>query len=141
MKIVIKQNVIEACARATHEVYRAYCIALGDTSQTSWEDMPESEKSSAMNYVTESLDGATMEQLHESWLAEKRATGWKFGTVKDLKKKEHPCFVSYTDLPFAQQVKDHFFASTVSEMMRALGGHGGLRASSEILTGNKSPVQ
>ena len=34
---------IEACARAAHEANRAYCIAIGDTSQPSWDDAPEEE--------------------------------------------------------------------------------------------------
>ena len=33
-------NIIEACARAAHEANRAYCLALGDTSQPSWDDAP-----------------------------------------------------------------------------------------------------
>lgn len=29
---------IEACAQAAHEANRAYCIAMGDTSQVAWKD-------------------------------------------------------------------------------------------------------
>ena len=114
------ENVIEACARAAHEVNRAYCFALGDDSQPAWEAAPEWQKSSARNGVAGALAGNTPEQSHESWLAEKKATGWKYGPVKDPEKKEHPCFVPYAELPAAQQKKDHLFTSTVREMAAAL---------------------
>ena len=32
---------IEKIAKACHEVNRAYCLALGDTSQPAWEDAPQ----------------------------------------------------------------------------------------------------
>src|SRR5438105_262770 len=42
----LKPEVVEACARAAHEVNRAYCLALGDASQVAWEDAPEWQRSS-----------------------------------------------------------------------------------------------
>lgn len=114
-------NIVEACARAAHEVNRAYCFALGDTSQPAWEDAPDWQKSSAINGVAGALAGNTPEQSHEGWLAEKAATGWKYGPVKDPEKKEHPCFVPYADLPPAQRAKDGLFIGTVRLVASALG--------------------
>ncbi len=119
----LSDNVIEACARAAHEVNRAYCLALGDTSQPAWEAAPEWQRSSAVNGVSGVLnEGNGPEQSHESWLAEKRAAGWKFGPVKDPEKKEHPCFVPYAELPASQRKKDDLFVSTVYAVAEALGG-------------------
>lgn len=112
---------IEACARAAHEANRAYCLALGDTSQPAWESAPDWQRSSAMNGVAGVLNGNTPRQSHEGWLAEKKAMGWKYGPVKDPEKKEHPCFVPYDELPPEQQAKDHVFVATVSAMAKALG--------------------
>ena len=109
---------IEACARAAHEANRAYCLALGDTSQPSWDEAPDWQKSSARNGVRGALAGATPEQSHESWLAEKAAAGWAFGPVKDPDAKLHPCFVPYAELPPAQRAKDAIFTTVV----RAMGG-------------------
>lgn len=108
---------IEACARAAHEANRAYCIAIGDTSQPSWDDAPDWQKSSARQGVTGALAGATPEQSHESWLAEKVATGWKYGATKNPEAKEHPCMVPYAELPPAQRAKDSIFIAVV----RAVG--------------------
>ena len=113
-------KIINACARAAHEANRAYCLALGDTSQPSWEDAPEWQKSSARNGVEGALMGNTPEQSHESWLAEKERTGWKYGPVKNPERKEHPCFVPYADLPAEQRAKDAVFTSVVRAMGAAL---------------------
>ena len=110
----------EACARAAHEVNRAYCIALGDESQPPWESAPDWQKSSAVNGVKGVLAGNTPEQSHESWLAEKAATGWKYGPVKDPERKVHPCFVPYAELPEAQKHKDRMFVETVRLMHEVL---------------------
>lgn len=63
--------------------------------------------------------GNTPEQSHESWLAEKRAAGWKYGPVKDAGKKEHPCFVPYAELPAAQRVKDEIFVAVAKAVYEA----------------------
>lgn len=109
---------IAACARAAHEINRAYCIGIGDDSQQEWERAPDWQRSSCINGVEGALKGATPEQSHESWLAEKAAAGWKYGSVKNAETKEHPCFVPYGDLAPAQRAKDALFVTTV----RAIGG-------------------
>lgn len=108
----------EACARAAHEANRAYCIAIGDMSQPSWESAPDWQKVSALKGVHGVLAGNGPRQSHEGWLEEKLATGWKFGPVKDPEKKEHPCFVPYDSLPPEQRAKDSIFVSVV----RAVAG-------------------
>jgi len=49
-------------------------------------------------------------------LKEKEEAGWKYGEVKDPDKKEHPCFVSYEELPEQQKVKDALFVGVVRAM-------------------------
>ena len=116
------ETTVEACARAAHEVNRAYCLATGDASQPSWDDAPEWQRTSARNGVTGALNGATPEQSHESWLDEKRATGWKYGPVKNPETKEHPCFIPYDGLPPSQRAKDQLYVTTVRAVAAALGG-------------------
>lgn len=110
-----------ACARAAHEANRAYCAALGDYSQPAWEQAPGWQQTSALNGVQGVLAGNGPEQSHESWLAEKAATGWKYGPVKDAAKKEHPCFVPYAELPPEQRRKDDVYIAVVRAMAVALG--------------------
>ncbi len=115
-----QNTVTEACARAAHEANRAYCIAIGDTSQPSWDEAPDWQKSSASNGVVGALNGNTPEDSHKGWMAEKVANGWTFGPVKDPDKKEHPCMVPYAELPVAQRLKDSIFLSVVRAVAAAL---------------------
>lgn len=111
---------IEACARAAHEANRAYCLAIGDTSQPSWDDAPEWQRSSALKGVEGVIEGNGPRESHESWLREKEVTGWRYGPVKDPDKKEHPCFVPYDELPVAQKEKDAIFVTVVRVISNAL---------------------
>src|ERR1035441_5475041 len=108
-----KEMNTEQIAKVAHETNRAFCETLGDTSQSKWEEAPEWQKQSAVKGVEFHLENHTKgvkpspSASHDSWLAEKQATGWKFGPVKDADKKEHPCFVPYEQLPVDQRLKDY----------------------------------
>lgn len=115
-------RVSEACARAAHEVNRAYCIAIGDASQPSWDDAPEWQRASAIKGVRGAIEGNTPAESHAGWLAEKVAAGWVYGLTKDPEKKTHPCMVPYAELPPAQRQKDALYLSTVRAMYEALTG-------------------
>ena len=106
---------IERIARIAHEVNRAYCLALGDTSQPKWEDAPDWQRKSAINGVQFHIDNpdAGPDHSHNEWLKEKQADGWSYGPVKNPALKEHPCFVPYDQLPKEQQAKDYLFRGVV----------------------------
>jgi hypothetical protein len=120
MKLDKKQ--IEICAEAAHEMNRIYCESQSDFTQVRWCDAPEWQRASSINGVAGVLAGATPEQSHESWLAEKIAAGWKYGAVKDVEVKTHPCCVPYAELPPEQQRKDQLYIATVKAIAEALGG-------------------
>lgn len=103
-----KQEIIKACARAAHEANLAYCKAIGDDS--------------AMRGVEVALSGATPEQQHDAWCADKRAAGWVYGPIKDPAAKTHPCLLPYAELPDAQRRKDGLYLTVVRGMARALTG-------------------
>ena len=104
-----------AIAMMCHAINAAYCQSLGDDSQSTWDDTPESHKQSLIAGVEMHLANpdATPEQSHESWYKVKEAEGWKYGEVKDMEKKEHPCFLPYEELPDEQKAKDYLFRATV----------------------------
>jgi hypothetical protein len=108
----------EGVARICHEVNRAYCEALGDHSQPSWEDAPEWQRDSAVAGVRFHMSNpeAGPEASHESWLSQKVVDGWEYGEVKDVEKKTHPCIVDFTKLPREQQAKDYIFRAVVHAM-------------------------
>ena len=110
---------IRHIAKVCHEVNRAYCISLGDDSQPPWVSAPEWQKDSCymgVIFICENLS-ATPRESHENWLRDKEAAGWKWGPVKDVEKKEHPCFLPYDELPKEQQTKDALFIAVVKAML------------------------
>jgi hypothetical protein len=102
-------------AKVAHQVNKAYCEALGDTSQVDWNEAPEWQQDSAIRGVAFHRLNPTAgaEASHESWMKEKLADGWKYGVFKDEKLKEHPCIVAFSNLPVAQQAKDYIFREIV----------------------------
>lgn len=107
----------ENVARVCHEVNKAYCEALGDSSQPDWANAPDWQKNSARLGVELHLSGEHgPEASHESWMRQKLSEGWKYGEVKDPEKKEHPCIVAFSELPREQQAKDYIFRAVVHAM-------------------------
>jgi hypothetical protein len=105
-------------AEVCHEANKTLCEKLEDFSQVGWWNAPLWQRDSAIKGVRFNLDNpdAPASASHDSWLEEKRLTGWKFGPVKDADEKEHPCYVPYAELPKEQQVKDHLFKAIVGAL-------------------------
>lgn len=115
-------RIVEACARASHEANRAYCIAMGDTSLTIWEAAPSWQRESVIDGVMKALSDSSLTpaQSHENWLAYKRREGWVYGPLKDSDRKTHPCLLPYDELPPAQRAKDAIFLGVVRLVEAAL---------------------
>lgn len=109
---------IEQIAKVCHEANRAYCESLGDHSQLPWLHAAEWQKESARKGVRFCLENpdAPPSANHDSWLEEKRSTGWTYGPKKDEAKKEHHCFVPYDELPKEQKLKDYLFKAVVGAL-------------------------
>lgn len=109
-----RRILIDRIARVCHEVNRAYCESMGDTSQPIWEDAPQWQRESARMGVDLHLMGEFgPEASHISWMQHKLDDGWVYGPVKDPVKKEHPCLVPFDQLPREQQAKDFIFRAVV----------------------------
>ena len=80
----------EDIAKATYQVNRVYCESLGDHSFGPWAFAPEWQKEANRAGVNFHLDhpGAEASASHNSWMAMKKAEGWKYGYKKDPEKKE-----------------------------------------------------
>ncbi len=106
---------ISQIARVCHETNRAYCQALGDNSQPTWEEAPQWQKDSAVNGAMFHINnpGAGPDHSHVEWMKQKIDEGWVYGPEKKPEIKQHPCIVPYDDLPVEQKAKDYIFRSLV----------------------------
>ena len=110
-------NVIDV-AKICHQANKAYCDSIGDISQVDWDEAPLWQKESAINGVVYHLSTSNTkpEDSHINWMQEKIQNGWKYGTIKDPEKKEHPCLVPFNKLPKDQQIKDVLFKNIVDSL-------------------------
>ena len=114
---------MDQIAEVAHGVNRAYCQALGDTSQPNWTDAPEWQRSSArMGADLHTMGDFGPEASHLSWMNQKLEEGWKYGPVKNPELKEHPCIVPFDQLPKEQQAKDYIFRGVVHAVNSAFPG-------------------
>jgi hypothetical protein len=111
-------NNIEKIAETCHQANKSLCEAFGDGSQVDWKDAPQWQRHSAIAGVKFCIENpnAPPSANHDSWLAEKRRSGWVYGEVKDPEAKTHPCFVHYDELPADQKAKDHVFKAIVAAL-------------------------
>ena len=116
----------EQIAKIAHEVNRAYCKAIGDDTQSIWENAPAWQRESAINGVKyhAANPNSSPEDSHNSWMEEKRQQGWSWGPIKDPDKKEHPCFTEYHLLPLDQRVKDYLFIAVCRSTIDCEEGEG-----------------
>jgi RyR domain len=109
---------IVSIAKVCHQANKAFCEVNGDLSQRDWEYSEEWQVDSTVKGVRLRLENpeASDSGQHEAWSAEKKIEGWKYGPVKDVKKKEHPCLVPFDELPEFQQKKDKLFCAIVDAL-------------------------
>ena len=110
---------VEQIAKICHQANKAYCEALGDMSQKSWEETTEDIRQSAIRGVNFRLEnpGAPPSAQHDAWKQGKVEEGWIWGTEKNPEAKTHPCIVDYVDLPEEQRRKDTLFQAVVDSMV------------------------
>lgn len=119
----LTDDVLEACARAGHEMNRTFCLATGDYSQLPWDEAPRWQQDSCkagVHFVWKKGWDTKPGDSHQSWLDHKAADGWKWGPVKDPALREHPSFKPFDQLPKSEQQKDMLFITAVLAMAGAI---------------------
>jgi hypothetical protein len=69
----------------------------------------------------EPLVEALSKNAHEIWARERMRDGWTFGPSRNDQRKEHPCLISYEDLPDSEKVYDREMVKEVLKATIALG--------------------
>ena len=114
----------DAIARVVHEAARALQIAQGEPSTSPpWDEAADWMRASTLAAVRFRRDHpeARSGAQHEQWMAERLATGWRYGPVKDADLKTHPSLVPFADLPIAERRKDALVIAVIDALLdRAL---------------------
>jgi hypothetical protein len=61
------------------------------------------------------------ENAHELWARQRLSDGWRYGSRRDDRKKEHPCLVPYRELPESEKQYDRIAAIETLKTIIALG--------------------
>ncbi len=64
---------------------------------------------------------ALSKNAHEIWARERMRDGWTFGPTRNDQRKEHPCLISYEDLPESERVYDRVIVTEALKATIALG--------------------
>lgn len=104
----VSEKRIKALAKIVHDANRSYCEILGDFSQKPWSEAPGYNHTSAMKGIEAVVlnPSITPEGIHDVWMEQKIADGWKYGPTKDYELKTHPSIVPYSELSHYEQFKD-----------------------------------
>jgi hypothetical protein len=116
-------------------------------SLTGWDELPEEFKQSSrrsaqdMSSVVGSLgyelrpasgtetgrllteDEVTLlaERMHQLWVAEREASGWRVGARRDDEERRHPDLVSWDDLPEERREIDRHLLRELPGLLREVG--------------------
>jgi ryanodine receptor 2 len=61
------------------------------------------------------------EHAHDIWAQQRIADGWTYGPRRDDAAKQHPCLVTYVDLPESEKEYDRQAALGILKAIQALG--------------------
>lgn len=102
-------------ARICYEAFRAYCEALGDSSQSKWDSLDEVTRAGMIGYVCSVLESPrlTAEQRHERWRHSCTSHGWKAGPLQDYEAKTNPRLVPWSQLPERHRIQECLWHAVV----------------------------
>lgn len=112
----------ERIAEIAHEASRVVQAAVpvpGIPVAPEWAEFDEQQRARVVEGVVLAVDGASSEELHESWLAAKLEDGWSYGVVKDEVARTHPAMRPYEALPAPVRMKDQLFSLIVKSLAEA----------------------
>ena len=58
---------------------------------------------------------------HEIWAQQRFSEGWKYGAERNDERKEHPCLVSYENLPESEKEYDRNTALETLKVIKKIG--------------------
>jgi hypothetical protein len=117
-----KKGLLDFIAEACATNNRRLCRLFQQEPSPTWKNASPAMRESLRQGVRLVLSGALPRELHEAWLENRKAAGWKRGPKLDRAGKVHPDLVPWQRLPIGSQFKTFAFMETVAELMRVYNG-------------------
>lgn len=105
-------------ARICHEADRAHAASHGDLGGKVWPALEAYQRDNLVRGVKVALSspGASAEQLHASWMADKQVTGWRFAPLLCLDARTDPLLIPWAQLSERTQSRERMFVAIVRSL-------------------------
>lgn len=91
------------------------------TQESNYRPQPVDVADVTLDKGLEDLVEVMAENVHEVWVQARMNEGWTYGPERSDERREHPCLVSYADLPEAERQYDRNTAMGTLKLIHKLG--------------------
>ena len=91
------------------------------TQESNYRPQPVDVSDVTLDRGLEDLIEVMSENVHDVWAQARMNEGWTYGPERSDERKEHPCLVSYADLPEAERQYDRNTAIGTLKLIHKLG--------------------
>lgn len=91
------------------------------TQESNYRPQPVDVADVTLDKGLEDLVEVMAENVHEVWAQARMNEGWTYGPERSDERREHPCLVSYADLPEAERQYDRNTAMGTLKLIHKLG--------------------
>lgn len=92
-------------SKIAHETMREYKESLGEPLPA-WDNAAQWTVQQFMN-------------IHNEWMRQKIASGWKYGPVKDAEQKTNPLLIPFNNLTVQEKIKDSLMSEVCNYAIKA----------------------
>lgn len=109
---------INQIAQECHLKNDELMLANGEVpNSTSWHEMDDHMKDMNIKSVKKALlnPNLTAKDMHDEWMKNKIADGWRYGITKDADQKTHPLIIDFDKMNDIDKLKDQIFIDVVNK--------------------------
>lgn len=106
-----KYRTLVDIAQECHTKNNELMMMNGEEQNGNWDSLDRHTKFINLKSVIKALENPdlTAKDMHDEWMNNKIADGWKFGDVKDPELKTHPLIIDYDLMKDVDKMKDQIF--------------------------------
>lgn len=106
-----KYRTLVDIAQECHNKNNELMMMNGEEQNGNWDSLDRHTKFINLKSVIKALENPdlTAKDMHDEWMNNKIADGWKFGDVKDPELKTHPLIIDYDLMKDVDKMKDQIF--------------------------------